>query len=50
MQFKIFYNLFTVPRTISNMYAQVAGRLQYIERLSRAPCHVPHGMKGQLSY
>ena len=41
--FKIlFYNLLTAPRTVSNMYAQVAraqrceNHVQHIERLARA--------------
>ena len=39
-QFEIFYNLLTAPRTISNMYAQVA-RVQITCNLSSA-CHVQH--------
>ena len=46
MQFEIFYNLLTAPRTVSNTYAQVAraqscaNHVQHIERLSRATCRV----------
>ena len=46
MQFKIFYNLLTVPRTVSIMYAQVAraqscaNHLQHTECLSCATCCV----------
>ena len=42
MLFEIFYNLLTVPRTVSNTYAQVAqaqqcaNHVQHIERLSCA--------------
>ena len=45
-QFEIFDNLLTVPRTVSNMYAQVArvqscaNHVQHIKRLSRATCSV----------
>ena len=41
-----FYNLLTAPRTVSNMYAQVAraqlcaNHVQHIECLSHATCHV----------
>ena len=44
--FKIFYNLLTAPRTVFNMYAQVAqaqscaNHVQHIERLSHATCRV----------
>ena len=46
MQFEIFYNLLTAPRTDSNTCAQVAraqscaNHVQHIERLSRATCRV----------
>ena len=56
MRFEIFYNLLAAPRTVSNTSAQVAkaqaceNHVQHIERLSRAPCRVPLGTKGQLSY
>ena len=42
MQFEIFYNLLTAPRTVSNTYAQVAraqsctNHVQHIKRPSRA--------------
>ena len=42
MLFGIFYNLLSAPRTVSNMYAQVAraqscaNHVRHIERLSRA--------------
>ena len=42
----IFYNLLTAPRTVSNMYIQVAraqscaNHVQHIECLSHATCHV----------
>ena len=45
----ILNNLLTAPRTVSNMYAQVAmahscaNHVQQIERLSRAICRVPRG-------
>ena len=51
-----FYYFLTAPRTVSNTYALVprvqscASHVQHIERLSRATCRVPLGMKGQLSY
>ena len=44
MQFEILYNLLTLPRTVSNTYAQVAraqscaNYVQHIERLPRATC------------
>ena len=50
-----FCNLLTAPRTFSNTHAQVvmakscANHVQHIERLSRATCRVPRGVKGQLS-
>ena len=43
-----FYNLLTVPRTVSNTYAQVAraqsraNHTEIIERLSRATCVTCH--------
>ena len=43
-QFTIFYNLFTLPQTVSNVYAQVArvqsfaNHVQHIEHSSRATC------------
>ena len=52
----LFYNFLTAPRTVSNMYTQVAqaqscaNHVQHIERLSRATCYMPRGTKGQLSY
>ena len=51
-----FYNLLTVPQTVSNTYAQVSStqshvnHVQHIKRISRATCCVPHGTKGQFSY
>ena len=39
-------NLFSAPRTVSSLYAQV----QHIKRFSLATHCVPHVMKGQLSY
>ena len=51
-----FYNLLTVPPPVSNTCAPLArvqfcaNHVQHIERLSRATCSVPLGMKGQLSY
>ena len=63
---RLFYNLLTAPRTVSNTYAHVAwaqscaNHVQHIEQLSRAThralitcnmsCCVPHDTKGQLSY
>ena len=50
-----FYNLLTVPWTVSNTYSQVAraqscaNHVQHIEHSSHVTCHVPHGTKGQLS-
>ena len=49
-------NLLTAPQTISNSHALVTGvqscanLVQPIERFSRATCHMPCGMKGQLRY
>ena len=46
----------TVPRTVTNTYAQVAraqscaNHVQDIERFSRATCSEPLGTAGQLSY
>ena len=43
---RLFYNLLTALRTVSNTYAQVAraqpcaNHVQHIERLSQATCHV----------
>ena len=51
-----FYNLLTVPRTVSNTYVQVArvqlcaNHVQNIERFSRATCRMPLCAKGQLSF
>ena len=51
-----FYNLFTALQTVSNRYAQMAwaqscaNYRQYIKHLPPATCHVPRGLKGQLSY
>ena len=53
---RFFYNLLTVPPTLSNPYTQVARvqlceyHVQHIRRLSCATCSLPHGTKGQLSY
>ena len=50
-----YYNLLTVPRTVSNTQAPVAtahscaNHVQRIQPLSNAIC-VPHSMKVQLSY
>ena len=53
---RLFYDLHTMLRTVSNTYAQMAwaqssaNHVQHVEPLSHATCRLPHSMKGQLSY
>ena len=49
-------NILTAPRTVSNMFTQVAeaqscaNHMQHVSRPLRAIYRVPRGTKGQLSY